>query len=111
MDIAELGLELIRVLMREYPEILEARYGLEIAPASVSDGAGLTENHLTDRTTDEYMDENTDEALTIMEEIARRRGFILPGKRIDYERTARTVLDEFRRGKIGRITLEWPGDN
>jgi len=30
----------------------------------------------------------------------------LPGKRIDYERTAKTVLDEFRGGKIGRITLE-----
>ena len=35
-----------------------------------------------------------------------QRGFIMPGKRIDYERTGRTVLDEFRGGKIGRITLE-----
>ena len=41
-----------------------------------------------------------------MEAICRKRGFILPGKRIDYERCAKTVLDEFRGGKIGRITLE-----
>ena len=41
-----------------------------------------------------------------MENVARKRGFILPGKRIDYERTARTVIDEFRAGTIGRITLE-----
>ena len=40
--------------------------------------------------------------------LAMKRGCILPGKRIDYERTARLVLDEFRSGKIGRITLEQP---
>ena len=39
-----------------------------------------------------------------------KRGFILPGKRIDYERTGRTVLDEFRSGQIGRITLEKADD-
>ncbi len=47
--------------------------------------------------------------LGAMEQIARNRGFIMPGKRIDYERCARTVLDEFRAGKIGRITLEHAG--
>ena len=41
-----------------------------------------------------------------MEQIARKRGFIFSGNRIDYERTANTVLDEFRAGTIGRITLE-----
>ena len=41
--------------------------------------------------------------------IAAKRGFIMSGKRIDYERTARTVLDEFRSGKIGMITLEKAG--
>ena len=43
-----------------------------------------------------------------MENMAVKRGCILPGKRIDYERIARLVLDEFRGGKIGRITLERP---
>ena len=43
-----------------------------------------------------------------MEAIAAKRGFILSGKRVDYDRCARTVLDEFRGGKLGRITLEMP---
>ena len=79
MDLETLGMELIGVLARDYPDLLSARYKLE----------DIAETPL----------EN-------MENIARKRGFILPGKRIDYERTARTVIDEFRAGTIGRITLE-----
>ena len=79
MDLPTLALELIRVLQEDYPKLLKARYKLE---------------------------EVSEEALGTMEQISRNRGFILPGKRIDYERTARTVLDEFRSGQIGRITLE-----
>ena len=81
LDTETLALELITVLRQEYPEMLKARYGLE---------------------------ELADMPLGDMEAIARNRGFILPGKKIDYTRTANTVLDEFRGGKIGRITLEWP---
>jgi ribosome biogenesis GTP-binding protein ylqF len=43
-----------------------------------------------------------------MEAIALKRGFIQSGKRIDYERTGRAILDEFRAGIIGNITLERP---
>jgi ribosome biogenesis GTPase A len=52
------------------------------------------------------LNDMSDDGLEAMEQIALKRGFIFPGKRIDYERTAKTVLDEFRGGKIGRITLE-----
>jgi len=79
MDLETLGMELIGVLARDYPDLLSARYKLE---------------------------EIAEMPLDNMENIARKRGFILPGKRIDYERTARTVIDEFRAGTIGRITLE-----
>ena len=79
MDLETLGMELIGVLARDYPDLLSARYKLE---------------------------EIAETPLDNMENIARKRGFILPGKRIDYERTARTVIDEFRAGTIGRITLE-----
>ena len=79
MDLETLGMELIGVLAKDYPDLLSARYKLD----------GIAETPL----------EN-------MENVARKRGFILPGKRIDYERTARTVIDEFRAGTIGRITLE-----
>ena len=79
LDTASLALELIKVLQKDYPALLMERYKLE----------GLDED-----------------ALVNMENIAVKRGFILPGKRIDYERCARTLLDEFRSGKIGNITLE-----
>jgi ribosome biogenesis GTPase A len=52
------------------------------------------------------LDEVSKQAIENMDNIALKRGFIMSGKRIDYERTGRTVLDEFRGGKIGRITLE-----
>lgn len=79
LNIQELGFELIKVLGLIYPNLLMERYKLD------------------------YISE---EALENMDNIAIKRGFILSGQRIDYERTARTVLDEFRSGKIGRITLE-----
>ncbi len=44
----------------------------------------------------------------LLEAVARSRGFIVKGGEIDAERAARIVLDEFRAGKIGRITLEQP---
>ncbi|SCK01169.1 Ribosome biogenesis GTPase A [uncultured Eubacterium sp.] len=79
LDTATLALELIGVLQKEYPQELMERYKLT---------------------------EISETPLATMEDIAGKRGFILPGKRIDYERCGRTVLDEFRSGKIGSITLE-----
>ena len=79
LGVQDLGFELIRVLGDRYPDKLQDRYKL---------------------------DEISDQAIENMDNIALKRGFIMSGKRIDYERTGRTVLDEFRGGKIGRITLE-----
>ena len=69
------------MLAENYPQLLQERYKL---------------------------DEIAETPLENMENMAVKRGCILPGKRIDYERIARLVLDEFRGGKIGRITLERP---
>ena len=79
LGVQDLGYELIRVLGESYPDFLMERYKL---------------------------DEISEQAIENMDAIALKRGFIMAGKRIDYERTGRTVLDEFRGGKIGRITLE-----
>ena len=79
LDVSDLALSFIETMQERYPELLTKRYKLE--------KLGET-------------------SLETMEEIAEKRGFILPGKRIDYERCARTVMDEFRSGKIGKITLE-----
>ena len=79
LGVQDLGYELIRVLGERYPELLMERYRL---------------------------DEISDQPIENMDNIALKRGFIMSGRRIDYERTGRTVLDEFRGGKIGKITLE-----
>lgn len=79
LDVASLALELIGVLQETYPQLLMQRYKL---------------------------DELVEMPLENMDAIAMKRGFILPGKRIDYERCGKTVLDEFRGGVIGNITLE-----
>lgn len=110
-DIADLALEFIRLMMEEHPEALEARYGINI-----NVGPGSADGDSDDSEDDIYgadpgysmMEEGADPALAVMENIAVKRGFILPGKRIDYERCAKVLLDEFREGKLGRITLERP---
>lgn len=81
LDIATLTLELITVLQQDYAELLKERYKLE---------------------------ELGETPLETMEAIAKKRGFIQSGQRIDYERTGRTVMDEFRSGIMGKVTLERP---
>lgn len=85
LDLPTLALELIKVLRRDYPSLLLERYKL--------DDSCL-----------EYED------VELLDEICRRRGYILPGKRIDYDRAGKAILDDFRSGKIGRITLEIAGE-
>lgn len=81
MDIEGLSLKLVEVMQDIYPERLKERYKLE----------ELSENPL----------ENLDK-------IALKRGAIMPGKRIDYNRVAVMLMDEYRAGKLGKISLERP---
>ncbi|MGM9532847.1 ribosome biogenesis GTPase YlqF [Intestinibacter sp.] len=83
LDIDTLGLKFIEKMSEIEPEKLKARYKL--------DSLG-------------------EEPLETMEMIGRKRGFILGKNELDYTRIAKTVLNEFREGKIGRITLEVPED-
>jgi ribosome biogenesis GTPase A len=46
----------------------------------------------------------------LLSAVCKSRGFLLPGAEPDMERGARIVLDEFRAGKVSRITLERPED-
>lgn len=54
------------------------------------------------------LDEIGERPIDTMEMIGRKRGFILSKHELDYTRIARTVLNEFREGKLGQITLEVP---
>ena len=44
----------------------------------------------------------------LAEAIGRRRGFLISGGEVDFLRTSNMLLDEFRGGKIGKITIEIP---
>ena len=46
----------------------------------------------------------------LLQQAGRKRGFLISGGEIDTERMARILLDEFRGGVLGRITLETPED-
>lgn len=83
LDIETLALRLIEKLMIIEPEKIMARYKLESLGES---------------------------GIETMDMIAKKRGFITGRKEIDYTRTATTVLNEFRTGKLGNITLEVPDD-
>jgi len=82
-DIETVALALVTRLRGSYPELLAQRYKLDDA----SDFGGMT-------------------ALEIYEAAARNRGMLLKGGDIDYERFAKTILDEYRNGKIGKITID-----
>ena len=82
LDIETLSVIFINRLRRISAEPLRQRYGIEIS------------------------DDMTD--LEVMEAIGRKRGFLVSGGEINYERTAIVLLDEFRSQKLGRITLELP---
>jgi ribosome biogenesis GTPase A len=79
MDIEELALKLIERLQKYYPERLMERYKL----------TALSE-----------------EPLENMNNIAKVRGTLSSGGNIDYNRVSVILLDEFRGGKLGKISLE-----
>lgn len=81
LDIEGLALELIKRLSKIAKDNLTARYNL---------------------------DGSITEALGIYEQIAVNRGFVLKGKEIDYTRAANAVIDDFRKGRLGKIILEMP---
>ena len=62
----------------------------------------IDENIIKDR----YKVEIAEDTLTVMDDIARKRGCILRGNEIDYNKVANLILDDFRKSRMGRITLE-----
>jgi len=84
IDTVELASILLEHLSKTYPENIKKRYKLE----SLQDKKGYE----------------------LLEEAGKKRGCIISGGEVDLTRIAAIVLDEFRGGKIGRITLERPGD-
>ncbi len=70
----------------------------------------LCENSYKDKVISRYNIEisDEDEGYEILEKVGRKRGMLISGGEVNTERAAITVLDEFRSGKLGKITLEEP---
>ena len=82
LDMDDVALELLGELAQHYPQYLTERYN-------------ITE---------------FDEKLAMYEQVCKRRGFIFKGGEFDYERGAKAIVDDFRKGRIGKICLENPAD-
>ena len=89
----------------------------EIAYSLLKDLLKTYKNNLIERykLTDEEMssiiaDVENDATLLTMDLIARKRGAIISGGEIDYEKIAGILLTDFRTGKLGKITLEKPDE-
>ena len=81
LDAGELAFSFLDEVRLAYGEELKARYALTEIP---------------------------DDTLALFESIALSRGFKVKGGEPDYERTAKTILDDFRKGRLGKIMLEKP---
>ncbi|MBP5431157.1 ribosome biogenesis GTPase YlqF [Ruminococcus sp.] len=82
LDIETLAMKLLVYLANEYPDSLKERYKIEFT--------------------------SEDTGLELLEKVGKKRGMMISGGEINTERAAITILDEFRSGKLGRITLESP---
>ena len=80
LDTLDLSCRLIGLIRENYSECLVNRFGIEL--------------------------QDSDSDYEVFEKIARRRGFLRSGGVIDEDRAASVILDEFRAGKIGLITLD-----
>ena len=80
LNLEELSLELLDYIRTNYPGMLNTRYGIEEEGTPVS----------------------------LLEAVADKRKCLIRGQEIDYAKAAGIVMEEFRNGKIGRITLEFP---
>ena len=79
IDSADLAYEFIKEMKQRYPRALIEKYGIN--------DADIPE-------------------LEIMDAICVRRGFLVKGGEYDYERCANAVIDDFRKGRLGKIKLD-----
>ena len=82
LDIETLAMKLLSHLNENYPQALISRYKIE--------------------------PKEDDTGIILLEKVGKKRGMMISGGEINTERAAITVIDEFRSGKLGRLTLELP---
>lgn len=86
LDIRELACELLKLLRTLYPEKLQERYSFS----------------------EEELAQEMKTGFELLEKIAKIRGCLLKGQELDTEKAARLVMDDFRSGRLGQISIERP---
>lgn len=89
----EIAYQLVKFLLENYRERLAQRYGLNL--------------EYIQTTLEQEQPENFN-IYEIMLEIGKKRGCIISGGNIDEEKTAKIILDEYKNGKFGKVSLEQP---
>jgi ribosome biogenesis GTPase A len=82
IDVETLGMHLMELLGKNYPEVLETRYKIQV-PEEVR-------------------------GYELLELAGKKRGMLISGGEVDTERMSRVLLEEYRSGKLGKFTLETP---
>lgn len=92
IDMEYIACRFLEFLNENYPQLIINRYGVttDDIPSNDDETMGCVQGY------------------EILERIGRKRGFLISGGEINTERAAITVLDEFRSGTIGKISLEKP---
>ena len=91
LEITEIAYNLTKFLLKEYKKNLIERYSLD-------------ENKVDEILEQDRME--NENIYEIMQLIGRKRGAIVSGGNIDDDKTSRIILEDFRSGKLGRVTLE-----
>lgn len=91
LETIEIGFNLLRLLIEKHLDKLLERYKLNKEEVDEIYNLDIAEN---------------EKVLEVMHLIGKRRGALISGGNIDEEKVAKIILDDFRSGKIGRITLE-----
>ena len=91
LEITEIAYQLTKFLLKEYKSNLLERYSLD-------------ENEVNEILQQEQAENQN--IYEVMQLIGRKRGAIISGGNVDDEKTSRIILDDFRTGKLGKISLE-----
>ena len=89
LELTEIAYEFLNKIMEEYPKNILERYK-------------ISDEELNE------IKESQNRIYTLMQLIAKKRGAIVSGGRTDDEKVSRIILDDFRSGKLGKISLEKP---
>lgn len=103
LDVSSLALDFLIDIAIQDISIIEKRYGIKIDDGDVK--------QLLVKDSENYQDRYDNEdlkmwCLNLYEQICLKRGFMLKNKEFDYERCARAILDDFKKGRLGKIILD-----